>query len=926
MHNLDADYFKYWGKADKNDPDRYHLLPYHCLDVAAVGSLFLESHHLLCSRLSNTLNMNNKNLIKMFRFFLSVHDIGKYADVFQNKRPDIKEKLSGIKSERQSMLRHDSLGYIVWKHLWERMLQERLIGLNQQGPMNWELQTCIDQLACCFTGHHGLPGSAIDGSRRLRSQSYFTDLDIEAVYQFIKDQWLFHNPDKSLLVEEVTDEDVVKKASWWISGLTVVCDWIGSDESIFTYIKDPMRFEDYWHKIALPRAQKTLSKCGLLPSHSHTPLKLSDLMGENLDPTPLQVLCGKNTVPVTPQLWILEDITGSGKTEAAMLLVNRLMASGQADGFFIGLPTMATADAMYVRMAECYRRLFCPDQHPSLILAHGSRHLSTAFRQSILPIGSGSDTYGGEEPTGSAECAAWLADNRKKALLADAGVGTIDQALLSILPCRHQSLRLIGLGTKILVVDEVHAYDSYMHSLLKTLLTFQAHFEGSVILLSATLPQKTRKDLIEAYREGLGAKTDVVEYVASYPLVTTTSAETIDQIPVKASKRSIRSIPVNLVHDENKAIDILDAAVNRGQCACWIRNTVFDARQAYEQLLQRDGVASSDVILFHARFTLADRLRIEREVTKTFGKKSIGAKRSGKILIATQVVEQSLDLDFDVMISDLAPIDLIIQRAGRLHRHFRDERGDPIDGPGQKDLRPIPVFHVLSPEPVDTPPTNWYKEIFPKAACVYPHVGRLWLTSRILKQKGEIRMPGDLRDLIEGVYSESAEEIPQALAEASYGAEGQAIADAGLGKYNVLRFENGYQISSGQWSEEINVPTRLGDETQSIYLARLDGGKLVPFENGRFPWDLSSIRVSKRKLNNLSPEIEEKYRSQLETLTECEKRISKYAVVLPMFEKKKNGWVSQGTDAKENVVDLRYDNSVGLLVGDEVGAAKSTAP
>ena len=911
-------YFRYWGKADRENPRRYHLLTYHCLDVAAVGRVLLDSHNLLRSRLSEALQMNVEPLVQLFCFFLSIHDIGKFAEVFQNKRPDIKEELFGGKSERNSLQRHDSLGYIVWRHLWERFIQYEVFGFNQDNPLYWELQDGFNQLACCFTGHHGHPAKTNDGRRALSVNSYFSNMDLNAVFKFTQDQWRFHCTKGLITIERLADVDKIVRVSWWIAGLTVVCDWIGSDESIFTFHKKETEFDEYWQKKAMPRAEEALVKCGLLPSQPSAPMSLLELTHEQLDPTPLQSLCIKHRVPDTPQLWILEDITGAGKTEAAMLLVNRLMASSQATGFFIGLPTMATADGMYARMAGYYHRLFKPDQHPSLILAHGSRHLCGPFKQSIIPIESSLNKYEKNEPTGAAECAAWLADNRKKALLADAGVGTIDQALLSILPSRHQGLRLFGLGTKILLVDEVHAYDSYMHSLLKALLIFHAHFGGSAVLLSATLPNKLRKDLIDAYQKGLNAEAEAVEYDTSYPLVTTVTVKSVSQLPVEASRRSARNIPVNLVHDENEAIAILTTAYSSGQCACWIRNTVIDARHAYKLLLQKDGIAPSDIILFHARYTLADRMRIEEQVTKTFGKKSTGTQRSKKILIATQVVEQSLDLDFDVMISDLAPIDLVIQRAGRLHRHLRDASGNPRRLSNTKELRPEPVFHVLSPEPVDKPSTNWYEALLPKAALVYPHVGRLWLTSRILKRMGEIRMPDQLRELIESVYAESADKIPKTLLQASYRAEGDANAHAGLGQYNSLSFENGYNISSGEWSEEIDVPTRLGEETQTVYLARLNGETLVPLERGSFPWDLSSLRLVKRKLQSISLTIEENYGPKLKALINAEKRLSKYAFVLPVEEDAERTWVSQGIDSRGQTVDIKYVGSMGMLVGDEI--------
>ena len=485
-------YFKYWGKSDRNDPNRYHLLPYHCLDVAAVGMTLLGSHDLLRHRFSYSMGLDEKSVKQLCTFFMAIHDIGKFSEVFQNKRIDLRQRLYGEDSGLQSTIRHDNLGYIVWKDLWGRLVCDSVFGFNADHPSEFELEDSFNRLACCATGHHGYPSRSNDGRRELSSKNYFSGRDIDTVYAFVAEQWQMHVDDEAYLIEALTEDDWVAKFSWWLAGLLVVCDWVGSDDSVFDYVAEPMSLEEYWHSIALPNAQKALGKCGLLPCLPSNSMTLSKLSGEDFSPTPLQTLCGEVGEFNEPQLWILEDITGAGKTEAAMLLVNRMMAAGQGDGFYIGLPTMATADGMYRRMAGCYQRLFQRGQLPSLILAHGSRHLSNQFRESIIDIPASQLDYGDGEPTGSAQCIAWLADNRKKTLLSDAGVGTVDQALLSILPSRHQSLRLFGLGSKILLVDEVHAYDAYVNQLLKKLLTFQAYIGCSVILLSATLPHKMR--------------------------------------------------------------------------------------------------------------------------------------------------------------------------------------------------------------------------------------------------------------------------------------------------------------------------------------------------------------------------------------------------------------------------------------------------
>jgi CRISPR-associated endonuclease/helicase Cas3 len=214
-----------------------------------------------------------------------------------------------------------------------------------------------------------------------------------------------------------------------------------------------------------------------------------------------------------PQLIVIEEVTGGGKTEAALTLAARLLANGAADGLYLALPTMATADAMHRRVERVYQRFFADGAQPSLVLAHSM----AAFTLALECVNQTDTGYGNKEhDSASGHCTAWLADSRKKALLAHVGVGTIDQALLGILPAKHQSLRLWGLLGKILIADEVHACDAYVADLLKTLLKFHTAFGGSAILLSATLPQSQRAGFIAAFAEGTGFVTSEVTETA-YP-------------------------------------------------------------------------------------------------------------------------------------------------------------------------------------------------------------------------------------------------------------------------------------------------------------------------------------------------------------------------------------------------------------------------
>ena len=252
-----------------------------------------------------------------------------------------------------------------------------------------------------------------------------------------------------------------------------------------------MELADYW-EIAIDQAEKAVNETELLPASPASGLSVEQLIlaAENIEPTPLQKLSVEITQATdrSCSFWKMSPVRE--KPRRPILLAHRLMQKGLAGGIYFGLPTMVTANAMYARLGDIYRQLFSVQTNPSLVLAHSARNLSEKFRQSLLPETHQPESgYGnGDAPPASLHCSQWLADSRKKALLAELGVGTIDQALLGVLPSRHQSLRLLGLMHKVLLVDEVHACDAYMQLLLCNLLRAHAMAGGSAILLSAISP------------------------------------------------------------------------------------------------------------------------------------------------------------------------------------------------------------------------------------------------------------------------------------------------------------------------------------------------------------------------------------------------------------------------------------------------------
>ena len=843
-------YYRYWGKVEKGGV-RYHLLPYHCLDVAAVGWLLLAPEQPLCQRIAAQLQIEPELLRQWVAFFLCLHDIGKFATAFQGLVSGLSPDLVPKNSRMEYTIRHDTLGYMLWRDVLKNRLEETQIfcALTDAKELRQSGRS-LDVWMQVVTGHHGIPPRIVSNSNL---SNHFTKQDEEAALQYVLavHHLFLSETDAAIFIDKEFTQRL-KQASWALAGIVVLADWLGSNRPVATYLQHETTLAEYWSSHVIPYAIQAVSLAQLENSTVAPYAGVNHLFPFITSLTPLQQWAADVELADINQLFILEDVTGAGKTEAALTLAHRLMDNGFANGIYVALPTMATANAMHKRLGKAYRRLYAADALPSLALAHGARHLSDGFRTSLsLPENqTARRCYDKDEETAEAFCNAWLADSRKKALLAEVGVGTVDQALLAVLPAKHQSLRCLGLIRKILIVDEVHSFDPYMNHLLQRLIEYHAAQGGSVILLSATLPYSMRSGYLQAFASGISRITPELKPTEAYPLATHFPA--MGQIETElATRREVeRTVSVKLLDAVDQAIAVIRQAVEQGKCVCWVRNTVGDAIKTSRDLKKTDWMDNNRLTLFHSRFAMIDRQRIEADTLEFFGEDSTADMRRGRVLIATQVVEQSLDLDFDVMISDIAPIDLIIQRVGREHRHVREAAGARIRTEGARDQRDAPVFYLLGSAATEEPQANWLKAALPGTQAVYQHVGQVWLTQQLLGKSGRLRMPGDARSLIEGVYGEEAQSgIPEALTELTWKALGEDSGKLSMASLNVLKFAKGYSRESatcGSWADEAKIPTRLGDDSVRIALVVTDGQGWRPYaEADEFAWDLSMVSVPK---------------------------------------------------------------------------------
>ena len=869
---------RFWGKARPTRPGpAWHPVVYHSLDVAACALALLESG---TSRPPSP--WDQVALRPALAALVALHDLGKFSRPFQAKaEAHWPAEALGVFAGALPDPGHDSVGYALLRgeladvldpvlQLWpargRRSLLRALCGHHGRPPLD-EL-SFIDELACppCRTAARafacevaavlGPPPLPVPGKRG-------------------------------------------PTLEWWLAGFTVLADWIGSAEAWFGYCEPTLSMAEYWQAVALPRARHAVRKAGLCPAASRPVVELRDLVGADVPASPVQALAASLDLGAHgPALVLVEDQTGSGKTEAALLLAHRLLASGRADGAFVALPTMATANAMYDRLAAAYRHLFADGAEPSLVLAHGNRVRHDRFQASILQEAADPGAMpvrDAVDETASAQCAAWIADDRRQTFLAQVGVGTIDQALLAVLPSRHAPLRLHGLHRRVLIVDEAHAYDAYMREELLRLVQFQSGLGGSTIILSATLPQKTRRELAAAYTQGADAAQQT-PVRACYPLITVVRLEGLDELPCAGRDGLARRIAVQRLESPDAALARIRDAAKAGQAVAWIRNAVDDALEAHEALAAQGVIAT----LFHARFAMGHRQEIEQRVVARYGKR--GKDRAG-VVVSTQVLEQSLDIDFDLIVTDLAPIDLLIQRAGRLWRHARPLR--PAD---------LPRLLVLAPDPVDDPGAHWLGTMLRRTGFVYPNHALLWRTACVLFETGAIEAPGDVRRLVEAVYA-SVENAPVGLQRNAQEAEGKNSAHVSLARQNLLGWTEGYTRKSGAWESDVRTPTRLGEESVTLRLGCWDGAALRPMCDADEPnraWALSEVRVARRLATDVPPASA--------SLAEAERRVRSgwgrwdQEVPILALTADREEWVGQAlrdTEARP----VRYSSHSGLRFG-----------
>lgn len=680
-----------WAKSSP-----YKQLAAHMLDIGccAVCLLKAESSRALLEYLMARWHCDQETAVSFAAYVAAMHDIGKAIPQFQRMDETQRERLAKhglgelLTEVPEGTAQHEYASSRIARRIWRTRSGERKI---------------ISSYACVLSLHH----------QRLEKNNHS---------QKLSESWQVMQEELESLCRKsfypsgiLLSSDQMDAVCILLTGLVILCDWVASSGPFFPL----MEVDEHYLERSMAIAKETLHSYGLTGENDTVSLNsFQELWPQIKKPRSIQQLCDSldDDVPVT----IIEAPMGEGKTEAALYLAERMRSRHDKRGIYVALPTQATSNQMYTRTKDMLNSI----RGGRARLLHG-----TAFLYHSREIRSDG------EKRDNLEAERWLGPLRM-GLLDENGVGTVDQAMAGVLKARFSVLRLLGLANKVLVIDELHAYDAYMSTIIRMLLIWCRELNIPVILLSATLQDSQRRTYLSCFTD----ESTLAELSSGYPLVTQVSRSgVLKQFTAEASMCSVyQFVPCFLGEDVRRiAAEAVNLVVNGG-CCCVIMNTVRKAQQVYEALLE---LSEPDLklMLFHARFTMADRERIEKTCLADFGRDNPSGRPKKAVLVATQVVEQSLDIDFDCMISELAPIDLLLQRAGRVHRHRERVRPAGMENPI--------ITVVLPAEDAPTDPEKRY------GVSGYVYAPFLLSNTEHLLEKGlQAHVPEDVRSLIAEVY------------------------------------------------------------------------------------------------------------------------------------------------------------------------------
>ncbi len=756
---------RFWAKArpyGQPRPEKVHLLEHHAADVGACFEALLAQPTIRrrLARCGGLATLDDETAARL-ALFAAMHDVGKVNVGFQTRvwaaddhprgrRPGYAghyRELAPVLTDRDGETAGWFFDELDW--WWEAV-------------DTWDDHSgaTVCGLFVAALSHHGRPlaleGDLSANPRLWRDYGELRPREQVARIGAAVRRWFPAAFDESALALPARPE-----FQHMFLGLCTLADWIGSNEKWFPYADEPD--DDYFFTVARPAAARALREIGLDVASQRDAFSGACGFDALFDFPPNAIQRAAVEAPLDAPVVILESETGSGKTEAALWRFARMYEKRLVDGIYFALPTRAAASQIHGRVRRFVERLFPQGAPPVVLAVPGYDPGEDAARASLKEY---DERAAGEHRPDSP----WAAESPKRYLAAQIAVGTVDQAMMAALKVGHSHMRAACLARNLLVVDEVHASDTYMGRVIKALLDAHTDAGGHALLMSATLGSAARWQWLTAGRLPQGDPPPFDEACgAPYPAVGVRQARDAYLRPVDSGSRS-KSVELSerrAMADFQAVAELALDAARRGAKVLVVRNTVGHAVATQRALEERAG-AGDTALLFgvngiraphHGRFAAADRALLDGAVEARLGKER---RPGGAVVVGTQTLEQSLDIDADLLITDLCPVDVLLQRIGRLHRHDRDDRPAGYAAPAcvVLTLRQS-IRQAQDRTHVDDPVSSTGQALSPLLARgedanglgprggVYEDSRVLEATLRLVRGRGEWRIPEMNRELVE---------------------------------------------------------------------------------------------------------------------------------------------------------------------------------
>ena len=793
-----------WGKTDGPSGSSHHLA-HHSMDVAAVFQRLLELPVFNAHTEKTVGTSLSRSTLARLAAIVFLHDIGKLHPGFQ------------AKGWQQGLWHHPLQGHVAKSSAFlELAWRTHDHPFHDMTKVIADWGEGVSPLISASFSHHGRPieqefQASLKDWPELTHYSWRAETEtmIEALYRWFPGA--FTDADEAL-----SDEPLFIH---FLAGLAALADWVGSyrHTRFFEFIPT---FDPHYNQEAHNRAARALVEIGL--DVGNLPRRSSLSFAELTDfarPNPAQAALGE--VGPDEQLVILEAETGSGKTEAALWRFAQLFSADRVEGLYFAVPTRAAARQLHGRVNTAMQRIFGSRAPEAVLAIPGMLKAGEA---------SGQRLPGWKvlwEDRKNTEPARWAAEHATRFLAATVAVGTVDQAMLAGLMVKHAHLRGSSLSRSLLVIDEVHASDSYMTGVLAPLLNAHLAVGGYTMLMSATLGSRARVRWTGETQPNFDAA-----IATHYPAVWVGGETTPRKADGAGRPKAVKVALDDMVPDRAAALAL--EAAEQGARVLVIRNTVKMAIETWKAAQEVGGGAkllqvANEPALHHSRFAAEDRELLDRTVAKVLAPNRNRSPK-GVVVIGTQTLEQSLDIDADFLITDLCPIDVLLQRIGRLHRHVLP-RPDDFQSARTVVMKPKDGLDRLTAPAFENGLGGW-NDKSGGFQGIYRDLAGLELTLRLIENEPLWRIPEMNRRLVEGAthpdrIASLVEEKGEAWKSYDRKLGGVEAAERSLSDLQRLDRRRRYEALHFPNSDE-RIMTRLGEE--GVVLT-LDPPPLGPFGN-----------------------------------------------------------------------------------------------